>query len=281
MFERERLFQLLAKKEWNEIAKILHKNPGIIHTDVIIQQAIKLFENEFFADIQPLNAKEKFSRFEFIGLVVDAKQSSFSKSFVDRFIDEKLMILNELQSADLIGFASHHQHRPLAKKILSEIYSKSPEIIADARHQNVTIKTTKTTNSHSKTIKLFKSQQEENFFEAIRKAFPTYHPYPNVSLSCVINFDEIIQDLTQKQRDYFFKAIIDCVVFDASKGYQPMYFFELDSHFHDDERVKANDNMKDSIFAAANVKLIRIRVHKASEATVSKFQELVLDVMRF
>ncbi len=60
----------------------------------------------------------------------------------------------------------------------------------------------------------------------------------------------------------------------------PMYFFELDSPFHDNIRARGNDAMKDAIFLAANVKLMRIRAYTAEEATVSKFKELVFELMR-
>jgi len=38
--------------------------------------------------------------------------------------------------------------------------------------------------------------------------------------------------------------------------------------------------MKDAIFKAANIKLIRIRPHNQDETTVQKFKELVTEVMR-
>lgn len=280
MFDRESLFQMLANKEWDSIAKVLYKNSGLFQTDPIIQQAIQLFESEFFAHVESLSPKEKLLQFEYTGLVLDLKQKSFTESFVTRFIDEKLEALNFLKSDHLLSFAASHQDRPLAQKILKEMQSEKPEEIADACRENVTIKATATNIGYSKTIKLFKSKQEENFFEAIRKAFPTYHPYPNVALSCVLDFNEVSKSLTKTQKEYFFRAIIDSVVFDSSDNYQPMYFFELDSHFHDNERARINDEMKNKIFEAANTKLIRIRAYDLKETSVNKFYELVLEVMR-
>lgn len=280
MFDRESLFTLLYEKKWDDIAKILYKNPKLLQTDPVIKQAIQLFETEFFADTEVLDSKEKLKIFEYPGLVVELSQKSFSSSFVDRFLDEKLAILKELESDTLISFAASHQDRPLAKEILKEIQSKRPESIADARRQNLSIKSTNTDSSHAKTIKLFKSKQEELFFEAVRKSFPTYHPYPNVALSCILDFEVIKGKLNQAQKDYFFRSIIDSVVFDTASGYQPRYFIELDSPFHDNDRAKANDAMKDAIFEAANVKLIRIRAYDISECTVENFQNLVLEVMR-
>jgi len=280
LFEREELFQLLAEKQWDKIAKVLHNNSEILKSDPIIQQAIQLFETEFFEDMESLEPQRKFKHIEFTGLVIELKQKCFSTKFVERFTDEKLSVFQAINHDGLISYAASHQERPLARKILSDIQKEKPESLADARRQNVSIKANVTNNEKKHTIKLFRSKQEEMFFEAVRKTFPTYHPYPNVALSCVLNFDAIKSKLSTKQKDYFFKAIIDSVVYDTDEGYNPMYFIELDSAYHDSEHSKANDKMKDDIFKAANVKLIRIRAHDIKEITVNKFKRLVTEVMR-
>jgi len=280
VFDRELMFQMLFNKEWDGLAKILYENSGLIQSDPVINQAIQLFESEYFSDIQDLNPKEKLSALEYPGIVLDLKQKSFSDKFIVRFINEKLQVMQLLNSEGLISFAASHQKNPLAQKILQDIQKRKPELMANERRENVSIKATKIAEGEAKTIRLFKSQQENNFFEAIRLSFPTYHPYPNVALSCIINFDAIQKHLNPAQKNYFFRAVIDSVVFDAINGYQPMYFFELDSHYHDGDKAKENDNMKNKIFEIANVKLIRIRAHEAKETTIKKFQELVLEVMR-
>lgn len=280
MFDREHLFQLLMQKQWDEIAKVLHHNSEILKTDPIIQQAIHLFETEFFSDMDTLEAKQKLKHIEFTGLVIELKQKCFSIGFVNRFVDEKIKIFKLLEHDGLISFAAEHQDRPLAREILGKIQGKKPELLADARRPNVSIKSNVTNYEKKHTIKLFRSKQEEMFFEAVRKALPTYHPYPNVALSCVLDFDAIKSKLTEQQESYFFKAIIDSVVFDTDEGYNPMFFFELDSSYHDSKRSQINDKMKDDIFKAANVKLIRIRAHDFKEITVNKFKNLVVEVMR-
>ena len=280
MVDREILFHMLAKKEWGSIAKIMYQNKKLIASDPVFSQAIRLFESEFFVETDPLPLNEKRKAYEYPGLIIDLNQHSFSNEFVINFIDRKLKLLQEIDSDHLLVYATEHHDRPLAVKILNEIQSNKPEIIADARRPNVSIKSTATTNERPKTTNLFKSGQEQQFFEAIREAFPTYHPYPNVAISCVIDFEKIKKTLHNEEKDYFFKAIVDSVVFDTRNGYEPKFFFELDSHYHDNERAKKNDRMKDSIFQAANVKLIRIRAHNLGETTIQKFKQLVLEVMR-
>lgn len=280
MFDREELFHMLANKEWASIAKVMHQNAKLIGSDPVFAQAIRLFESEFFVETDPLPPKEKRKAYEYPGLVIELNKHSFSNSFVVNFIDKKLQLLRKIKSDNLLSFAAAHQERPLAVEILKEFQSKKPEVLADARRQNVTIKSTPTTNDRPKTTNLFKSRQEQQFFEAVREAFPTYHPYPNVAVSSIIDFEAVKKHLSSEERDYFFKAIVDSVVFDTRNGYEPKFFVELDSHYHDNERAKNNDRMKDSIFQAANVKLIRIRAHDQGETTVQNFKKLVMEVMR-
>ncbi|WP_163574073.1 DUF2726 domain-containing protein [Halomonas faecis] len=280
MFERESLFHMLANKEWDSIAKTMYLNSNLIGSDPVFAQAIRLFESEFFVETDSLPPIEKKKVYEYPGLVIELKQHAFSKSFVEKFIDSKLSLLKDTESDSLLSYASQHQDRPLAVKILKEIQEKTPEVLADARRQNVSIKATTTNSESQKTTKLFKSRQEQFFFEAVRDVFPTYHPYPNVAVSCVIDYSGIRDSLSAESREYFFKAIIDCVVFDSIKGYEPKFFIELDSHHHDNERAAKNDRMKDEIFNASNVKLIRIRAYDRSEATVGGFKKLIYEVMR-
>lgn len=280
MLDRELLFQMLVNKEWDSIAKTMYSNSKLIGSDPVFLQAIQLFESEFFVETDPLPPSEKKKVYEYPNLVIELKQHAFSKSFVENFIDRKLTLLKETNSDHLLSYAGQHQDRPLAVQILNEIQVRTPEVLADARRQNISIKATPITNESPKTTKLFKSRQEQLFFEALRETFPTYHPYPNVAVSCVIDYSAVKDILSAEEREYFFKAIVDSVVFDSSKEYEPKFFVELDSQYHDNERAARNDHLKDEIFKAANVKLIRIRIHDRNEITVENFKQLILEVMR-
>lgn len=280
MIDREALFQLIAKKEWDEISKIMFRHANLLGSDLIIEHALRLFEAEFFNETERLGARERLKAFEYPGLIIDLKKHAFSSAFVGRFVDEKLKLLKALKSDNLLSYAASNQDRVLAREILAEIDAKTPEVLADARREQVSIRATSNEEGRALTRNLFRSKQEQNFFEAVREAFPTYHPYPNVAISCVLDFDAISQRLGKVEREYFFRGIIDCVVFDTKDGYEPRFFIELDSIYHDGERARTNDAMKDKIFNAANVKLIRIRAHDQRETTVQRFKQLVIEVMR-
>ncbi|MDW5418943.1 DUF2726 domain-containing protein [Iodobacter sp. CM08] len=279
-FDSEELFQLLAKKDWIVISKLMYRNSKIIGSNPIMSHAIQLFESEFFRETDELMPGERKKAYEFPGLIIDLNQHSFSRSFVDTFVDKKISLLTELKSDSLFNYAVSNQHRESAKRVIREFQSNKPEVVADAKRQHVSVKATETSSGKPKTINLFKSNMEQCFFEAVRDAFPTYHPYPNIALSTILDFKAIDNQLSPQEKEYFFKALIDSVVFDTRHGYEPKYFIELDSSFHDSDRARHNDKMKDNIFRAANAKLIRIRPHKSSEISTAKFKELILEIMR-
>lgn len=107
---------------------------------------------------------------------------------------------------------------------------------------------------------LFKSAQEERFFYAVRQVFPSFAVYPNVALSALLDFKGIGPALSGEEAAYFFRAVVDCVVFDQHQRYRPVYFFELDSIYHEDADQQHRDHMKDRILALAGQTLHRIRL---------------------
>lgn len=279
VFERESMYQMLANRDWIGLSNTLTTHAKELANDPITQQAVGFFETEFFADCSGYPSKVRYQKFEHISLMIELGKHGFSKAFQNRFVDEKLQVMQELGLPSLLSFALSNQHRPLAKQIVLEKRTAAPDQIAQARRGDLSIKTSQVHDAAPKTIKLFKSQQEENFFEAVRRAFPTYNPYPNVALSSVLDINSFKDDLSPKERSYFYTAVVDSVVFDARDSYTPKFFFELDSVHHDSIQAQENDAMKDSIFKAANVKLTRIRGYGSKPLTVQEFERLVLDVM--
>jgi hypothetical protein len=271
---------MLADKDWDSIAKAMYRNSALLNSDPVFAQAVTLFESEFFAETDLLHPIEKQKIYEYPHLIIELRKHAFSHIFVETFIDRRLELLKTIGSKNLLNYALQHQERPLATEIVQSIRASQPEAIADARRENVSIQATPVVPGAKRTTRLFKSHQEQCFFEAVRDAFPTYHPYPNVAVSCVIDYSAVKANLTTEERKYFFMAIIDSVVFDSNNNYEPKFFIELDSQYHDSGTAASNDNMKDNIFKAANVKLIRIRADDQRDTTVERFRELVVEVMR-
>ncbi|WP_241001566.1 hypothetical protein [Pseudomonas viridiflava] len=86
--------------------------------------------------------------------------------------------------------------------------------------------------------------------------------------------------MSEQAKSYFFRGIVDSVLFDVGAGYVPVYFIEPDSSFHDDPHAQINHQLKDAIFRAANTRLIRIRPLDAKSSSVDEFERLVRELMR-
>ena len=84
-------------------------------------------------------------------------------------------------------------------------------------------------------------------------------------------------ELTADEKEYFYKGIVDFVVFDQAKEYKPVHFYELDSAYHDTDERKKKDNLKDSIFSKAGVKIVRIRKEDKS-VSVQEFIQLIREL---
>ena len=104
-----------------------------------------------------------------------------------------------------------------------------PKVLEHSQDNQIRVTENRNISISNHTISLFKSNQEMQFFMGVRDVFQTFVVYPNVSLSCVIDFEKIKNDLSPEERSFFFRGIIDCVVFDQHNRYKPIKFFELDS----------------------------------------------------
>lgn len=280
MEDREHWFSLLAHKDWEAIGKLLYQKKKAKVQDPYLTLMTGYFETEFFTFAEPLPPAERSRQFESTNLIIELNQHGFSQGFVDQFVDERLKLMQETKHSALLNYAQTHQHRPLAKEIIQSFLHAKPEVVAASLRENTTVRATEVKPGKPKTISLFKSKQEQNFYEAVRRVFPTHHPYPNVALSCVLDYQAIKDQLSEQAKSYFFRGIVDNVLFDVASGYVPQYFIELDSSFHDGSQAQVNDQLKDAIFRAANTKLIRIRPLNAKASSVDEFERLVRELMR-
>lgn len=118
---------------------------------------------------------------------------------------------------------------------------------------------------------LFKSNLENHFYEALKEVFPQFFIYPNVAISNIFDKDNIFPHLDEEQRNFYFKGVVDFVVYNPTDGYTPKYFFEVDSFYHDRHEQIIRDNKKNSIFKAASITLYRVRPFSDSLTTKHDF----------
>lgn len=271
----EELYLLLQNKQWNKLLQFEKENRKQILKD---DQIKNIYENFFFPEyikyIELLDDK--------LSSIVEAKQlykhfiqlyNTSTYHFEDNFIAFTVVFLDMLKDDNLeiaYTYAKKWEELDVAKLIIEE-YSKNK--VLHSQSDIMHIKKIEDTKKNRSTINLLKSKQEVDFFNAVRSCYMNFFIYPNVALSCIIDFEKIEAELTEQEKAYFFKSIVDCVVFkEENNNYKPCFFFELDSIYHDTEKMKQNDNKKNRIFELSGLKLIRIRPKREEKLNEENFK---------
>ncbi|MDN5047560.1 hypothetical protein O8C97_06870 [Aliarcobacter butzleri] len=285
---REKIYNFLVSKNWDMLLDYEKTQRKVILED---EQIKKIYEDYFLAEyikyIESLNNKldslVELRRLygQFIQLHKQ-KIYSFKEKDFEKFIEIYLKILNEVSDSKVaLTIAKQWNHLEISKIIISK-YDEELSLIVNHNYEeqiNVKINIEKSVNNYS--INLFKSNQEVEFFKAFIDVFPHYFTYPNVALSCLIDFDKIKDTLSKDEKIFFFTAIVDCVVFEqVNNNYLPKYFFELDSFYHDNKQQHVKDKMKDNIFSVAGLKLLRIRAKNNNILTRNDFTELIKNIIK-
>ena len=106
---------------------------------------------------------------------------------------------------------------------------------------------------------VFDSPNEKLFYGAIVELFPNFLVFPNMACSAIFDYD-LMKELLVDERNfgYFLKSRVDfCVV--SAINYLPIIAFEVDSSYHDNERMAQKDEIKDLIFSRGGIPLLRFR----------------------
>lgn len=296
----EGIYQLTLNKQWNELLDFVYqysRNVDITR-DERLKIALKTFEDEFFRELEQKNEKDKNENFELL-LTNLFKLDKGGNYPLSEERSEKILI-------ELIEFYTRlgllHKAYDFAKlkpknKVCAEViefYKNSQnKILEHSQSNNIKVTINKNIADVNYTRSLFKSKQEIEFFKAVKEIYPMFTVYPNVALSCVIDLEIIKNALINLESleennykgitNYFYKGIIDCVVFDHDNNYKPIYFFELDSLYHNEEKQQKNDRYKDKIFSLAGQKLFRIEKsinkNNPTNQNIEQFKQLIKDIL--
>ena len=279
-FNPETLFGYIHKKEWELFSNYLLRHEKDILSSPVALAAKQVFELEFMVDVEASGDEEKLRLLKDPSLLIIQNNYKFSEGLKERIVDQKLQAHHRLGQEDLaFGYAQENKSRPLAKKIINEFMQVKPEVAVNAARNDLKIKSNGgSLASVTKTISLFRSPQETLFYLAAKECFPEYLHYPNVGISSTIDYDAIKDLLTPQERTFFFKGVLDFVVFDII-DYRPRHFFELDSQYHDGEKQKENDRLKDSILRKAGIKLLRIRAYEETARNIDTFKIVISNLI--
>lgn len=254
--DHETLYRLLYDEQWPALLDALHHRHAEVAADPLLARAVETFVATFFETLAASRAENFETELEKLFLLHTGGFYPLDARQFERVV-ACLVTINAARPAAAVGYARFCPENARCAAILAS--HAPPEAVAHGEDAAVemAVRTPLVPEDHTRA--LFRSRQEIDFFLAAREVFPTYFVYPNVALSCVVDYEAIKAELSGEERRYFFHALLDCVVFDQHDGYRPRYFFELDSPHHDTDARRANDRRKERILALAGQRLHRLR----------------------
>ena len=223
--------------------------------------SLEIFEAQFCEDLENnLECANNQSVLEIIfqlhkGRIYQLSDQTFTQTVV------KLAKIYEKKGStqEAYNFAKLCPKNSICAEIIKSYKESIPRVIEHSQSHKIQLTENQNISDVDYTISLFRSKQEIDFFMAVRYLFQNHIIYPNVALSCVIDSKKIRSQISKEEYNFFFKGIIDCVVFDQHNNYKPIKFFELDSDYHDKPEKKKNDEYKNNILSKAGHILYRIR----------------------
>lgn len=258
---QEDIYRLLAEENWPALLSFIWENPGLITSDPITKHAIDTSETIFFSKLETETDKEKLiNTLESFYILQTNNKYKLSDDRFRIVIIELVKLLRDSHLEQAYRHARHYPDDELCRSVIKQYEDSLPKSVAHSQSSTIRVTENKNLADIDGRRTLFKSKQEKEFFDAVREAFPMYIVYPNVALSSIVEYELVKDHLSPNERTFFFKGTVDCVIFDYHRElYQPKYFFELDSPYHDEPEQKLRDEYKDNIMSAAGQRLFRVR----------------------
>ena len=262
ILDHETIYQLLHERQWAALLDAVHRHHDAIAADVLLTRAAETFVDTFFDHLGEADPASFAEALEKLFLLHVGGFYALSEARFEQVVEALVMLYADRPEAAL-GYARYCPENARCASVLDQHAPWQLDPVPHSQEAVLDLAARPPLSDTDMTISLFKSQQEIDFFLAVREVYATYFVYPNVALSCLINYEQIKEHLTGPERQYFFRGIVDCVVFDQHDGYRPRYFFELDSALHDTDAQRTKDRHKDRILALAGQTLHRIRKRDA------------------
>ncbi len=237
---QEDIYQFLAKGEWASLLSFVWQNPSLIESDPIIKHAVATCETEFFSNLERETDKEKLvNTLETFHLLHTGRKYHLAEDKFRIVIVELVKLWRDKNLEQAYLRAKNFPDDELCRAIIKEYEDSLPKQVLHSQSRIIQVTENKNILNADGRRTLFKSKQEREFFDAVRDVFPMFTVYPNVALSSIIEFKLVKDNLSSAEKDYFFKSVIDCVVFEHHHElYQPKFFYELDSIYHDNPEQK-------------------------------------------
>jgi hypothetical protein len=123
---------------------------------------------------------------------------------------------------------------------------------------------------------VYNSPQERAFFLALWQRFPGLRPLPNYPFDQIVDMDRLRSLVSPEAWRYGLRCRIDAILVTSMEG-DPVAAFELDSRLHDRSDNAERDRLKNELFDAAALPLLRIRVDDPNTTGIDEFFGLLSD----
>ena len=276
---QEDIYRLLAEENWPALLSFVWENPRVIASDPIIKHALDTCETVFFSRLNAEIDKEKLlSTLESFHVLHTQNKYRLSDERFKIVTVELVRVWRDRNVEQAYSRAKLFPDDELCRSVIKQYEDSLPKLVTHSQPSTISVTENKNIADTDGRCTLFKSKQEKEFFEAVKDTFPMYLVYPNVALSSIVDFSLVKDRLSSTERAYFFQATVDTVVFDYHHElYQPKYFYELDSLYHDRPDRKLKDSHKDNILAAAGQKLYRVRRFDSNQGR-GDFTKLIREI---
>jgi hypothetical protein len=287
--DHEQIYQWAYQEDWRSLLEFVNKNRHVAVNDEQIKAAIKTAENAFFFKNSEPSKEKKEELLERFYLLHEGKTYRLSDQNYESLIVELVKARKDKgRLEEAYSYAKKSPQNAFCIEVICQYEATLPQKIQHTQEGKIKVTRPDTVSPVSSPSSLFKSQQENDFFMAVRDVFQLYLVYPNVALKTLVDFDKIKDYLNQEEKEFYFKGLVDCVVFENSgtayDGYKPKHVFELDSLIHSDERRKQNDAYKDKILALCGLTAIRIEKTKFEKSAASQrrseFATLIREILK-
>jgi Protein of unknown function (DUF2726) len=280
-YNRETIFQWIYKKDWDNLIQLIYNQPKVVTEsgDEILKTAVETFLRQFLTELKTETPKADIKPLHLHALFTLHRTEQFLLQEDDLgVIVVELVRCYQEDIEQAVHYARYFPKAQLCADTIKRYEESLPKAVSHSQNKILRVIENIQIENNDYTKPLFNSPQESDFFQALRQVFPRYDVYPNVGLSSLINYENIKKRLSTEEREYFLKSHVDCVVFDQFRGYKPIYFFELDSSFHDTPEQKVKDGYKNKILAVAGQKLYRIR-KVSPQVTIQNFMLMIREVL--
>jgi hypothetical protein len=254
-----RIFEDALAKNWPPILDTIQTYGDARKSDPVFAGAVITFVSAFVKSLSgpSFPARRDAEVAERILLFHSANRLRLDTSDLQILVHRSLRYWVD-DSNRMIGLARLLPDDALCQAILREEESavKEESGVGISERRPRTIRNRQTQNA---LLPIFRSKQEEEFYHAAHSFYPQHLIGVNVSIQTIVNLDAIRDQLNSRERAFFFRGILDTVIYDTEPGFMPIIVFEIDSPLHDDQNQIERDGLKDRILLYAGLRLVRIR----------------------